>query len=395
MSPIMHVCKKCFEYLFRFICFCLASLIPKRKSIWVFGAWFGQSFSDNPKYLYQYIYALKHKSIKPIWVTKNSEVVSELTAKGMNVYYYKSFKGIYYQLVSKVVFVGHSVSSDLNPYCIGLNTKRVQLWHGIPFKKIGFDDTIHTNKSLLAKKLSKVISFFNNNRYNIVTSTGEFCSNHFSSAFGIPLERIINTGFPRNDVFNRSAIDREKSGIFKVIYMPTFRGDIGDEFDLFAKFGFDTEKLEMIFDSANVELHIRTHPANKPSDFLMSKLKKSNRIFLSTISDIYEEINCYDCLITDYSSIMFDFALTSKPILFAPFDLDCYLSEDRELYYSYEEVSGGVSYHNWEELAKGIIKAKEMIDTQPPLFLQSFHNNISSCEDEYSKCVFEYVKSSL
>lgn len=386
---------KLWKYLLRFICVCLVSLIPKNKSIWVFGAWFGNSFSDNPKYMFKYVKSLSSNEINPIWITKNSKLVLELQAQGINAYYHNSFTGIYYQIVSKVVFVGHSISSDLNPWFVGFNTKRVQLWHGIPLKKIGFDDHIFTSKQTLIQKYPKLFSLLTNDSYDLVTSTGETCSKLFSSAFNIPLNKIVSTGFPRNDVFNSVKVEREKNSAYKVIYMPTFRGNIGAEFDLFEAFGFEIDKLDLIFEKENIELDIRAHPANKPSSFLVSKISKSKRINISTVSDIYEEIGSYDCLITDYSSIMFDFAITGKPILFAPFDLDDYLEKDREIYFAYDDITSGVYYSNWELLLVGILNTKNYQKSYSSSFLQSFHKKIISSENEYSKRVFDYVRNNI
>jgi CDP-glycerol glycerophosphotransferase (TagB/SpsB family) len=381
------------KYLLRLLCVGLVSLVPKNKSIWVFGAWFGKNYSDNPKYMYQYVASLNSKDEIPIWIAKDIGLVSELKKQGVNAYYHNSFKGIYYQIVAKVAFVGHSISSDLNPWVISFNTKRVQLWHGIPLKKIGFDDHIFTSKETLIQKYPRLFSLLTNDRYDLVTSSGDSCSKLFSSAFNIPLNKIVATGFPRNDVFLSTQVECDVKTSYKVIYMPTFRGDIGDEFDLFETFGFDIDKIEKVFQTENIELTIRTHPANKPSEFIISKIKNAKRIKISTVSDIYEEIHSYDCLITDYSSIMFDFAITGKPILFAAFDLDDYLEKDREIYFSYEDISSGVYYSNWSSLLVGILNTKNNPQSYPASFLQSFHENIISSENEYSMRVFNCVRS--
>jgi CDP-glycerol glycerophosphotransferase (TagB/SpsB family) len=80
--------------------------------------------------------------------------------------------------------------------------------------------------------------------------------------------------------------------------------------------------------------------------------------------DIYTIINQFDILITDYSSIYFDFLLADKPIIFAPFDYEEYITKDRELYYNYNEVTPGPKCRNWDEVLDWIVKFKE----NPKLF---------------------------
>ncbi len=75
--------------------------------------------------------------------------------------------------------------------------------------------------------------------------------------------------------------------------------------------------------------------------------------------DIYTVLNEFDCLITDYSSIYFDFLLTDKPIIFAPFDFKWYISNDRELYFDYKKVTPGPTCSNWKEVIDSIKVIKD------------------------------------
>ncbi len=125
--------------LIRPIFFLFSTIIPKNKKIWVFGAWFGMKYADNSKYLYKYVTA-NHKEIIAVWVCKDKRLVNELRNSHINAYYYCSLLGIWYQCRAGFIFVTHAIYSDLNTYCISPLTKRIQLWHGIPLKKIGYDD---------------------------------------------------------------------------------------------------------------------------------------------------------------------------------------------------------------------------------------------------------------
>ncbi|MCP5462729.1 MAG: CDP-glycerol glycerophosphotransferase family protein [bacterium] len=66
---------------------------PKKKNLWVFGAWFGEKFSDNSKYLFQYI-ATNHPEIQAVWLTKNKQTFNFLRKQGFECYYLPSAKGL-------------------------------------------------------------------------------------------------------------------------------------------------------------------------------------------------------------------------------------------------------------------------------------------------------------
>ncbi|PST85870.1 hypothetical protein C9I86_16680 [Photobacterium sp. NCIMB 13483] len=345
--------KKLLFYIFKVPMFLIVSLIPKQKKIWIFGAWFGNSISDNPKYLYQYLRD-NNPEIKPIWITKNRSLLNN--DDGFDTYYYKSIKGIYYQIFASMALVTHSIATDFNSPFIGLNTKRVLLWHGAPLKKIGYDDEKYTTKNYIAKKYHRLFSFLTNNIYNYVISNGDICSKSFLTAFNLKNENILLTGFPRNDVFSNRSYANDKK--LKAIYMPTFRGAIGEEVDLFVRYGFDISLIDEVLTNSNIELTIRVHPANSPSSELSNKISLSKSIRTSLASDVYEEINDYDVLITDYSSIMFDFAITKRPIIFAPFDIEQYLLNDRELYIKYDDIVGDDFSRNWNDILNKLLELK-------------------------------------
>ncbi|PSU54730.1 hypothetical protein CTM80_20390 [Photobacterium phosphoreum] len=136
------------------------------------------------------------------------------------------------------------------------------------------------------------------------------------------------------------------------------RQAIGEEVDLFDRYGFDISFIDEVLSNSNIELTIRVHPANSPSSELSNKIALSTSIKVSLVSDIYEEIDNYDVLITDYSSIMFDFAITKRPIIFAPFDIERYLLKDRELYIKYEDIVGNDFSRSWNDILDALLKLK-------------------------------------
>ncbi len=343
-----------------------SSFVKKDNNIWVFGAIRGQKYMDNAKYLFEYIH--NNTPIKAVWISKNKELVDELHAKGFNAYYEYSSEALTYTKKAKVAIIthrGNRGNTDLPFYAFSKETRIIQLWHGIPLKKIAYDDKVfsfkHDEDSLKwrIKVLLKntLFPFLNyGNEPSLILALSKETQNIFSQAFRTPKEKVLITGYPRNDILLQNTFTQKKElQRKKVIYMPTFRGSINSNFDLFLQYGFDIDKLDAFLSKENMILDIKLHPFNKPSDILIAKLEQSKNIFFLEYDAIYEIISEYDILITDYSSIYFDYLLLDRPIVFAPFDKENYLQKDREFYFDYEEVTPGPKAMNWDEVMESLI----------------------------------------
>lgn len=393
MKNIVKVLVKVAAVGVRILSITMACLIPKEKKLWVFSGWYGQRISDNPKYLLQYINKYHAKNIRSVWIYKNANVKAEALKLDIEAYHYKSIKGIMIQLRAGVVFFTHTIHTDLNSSCVSWNTKRVQMWHGIPLKKIGFDDSFTTSKIRKSKLYRLTINDIN----SYVLSSGNVVSRIFKSAFDEPLEKMVETGFPRNDVFF-SKKHQTMNVKYNVLYMPTLRAGYGATFNLLDKrYNFDFKRVDSFLRENNITLTLRIHPANKPDEKMVELIEASESITMSTSDDVYDEIGMYDCLITDYSSIMFDFALSHKPIIFAAFDIKDYLRDDREMYFNYKEIACNNVAFSWQEV---LILLKENIsvrDSRNHQSLLKFHDdtNIDSQEYYYSRKVYEFLIEKL
>jgi CDP-glycerol glycerophosphotransferase (TagB/SpsB family) len=144
--------KKMITLLVKLFIFGCAYLMPKKKNIWVFGAWFGHRYNDNPKAFFEYINK-NHKHIEAVWITKDQAIVDALTREGYLAYLESSYSGMLVQLRAEFAFVCQSLHDDLYSACISKKTKVVNLWHGLPLKKIMYDvfgDDV-TNKNIVGK----------------------------------------------------------------------------------------------------------------------------------------------------------------------------------------------------------------------------------------------------
>lgn len=327
-------------------------LIPKNKNIWVFGSWRGESFSDNSKALFLYV-EKNIKFINPVWLTKNREVLNKLKHDSENVYYFYSFKGFYYSLIAKVAIMSTSwIDLPISTFFFPWRIKLIQLWHGTPLKKI--DLKSGTLKERILRWL--FISYLGR-EYDMVTSANQNNIKIYTKIFNLKAEKIKITGQPRNDfIFLNKKFYHDKIDINKkFLYMPTWRNY---EFDLFGE-DFDVEKINNFLRKNNGLLVIKIHP-NEVKKY-KSKFNYNNIIFWDN-RDIYPFLSNFDALITDYSSIYFDFLILDKPIIFTPFDLNKYLKLNG-LYYKYNQITPGLKTKNWDEVMNGMQNVFDEIDS--------------------------------
>lgn len=381
-------------YVINLFLYILSGIYPKDKNLWLFGAWFGQKYSDNSKYLFEYI-NINQPNIRAVWLTSNPEVEREIKKKGFEVYRIYSFKSILLGLRAKYAITSHANFSDLMPFLNNKKVKSIQLWHGAPLKKIGLDDTIYTtkvSKDGLKYRLKTLILPFLKERIDLISAIGEEDKKHFMTAFATDKVEIL--GYPRNDgIFNKRHKDDDK--YITILYLPTFRNNINDNIDLFSDYKFDLSEFDKILTSNNIRLEIKMHPVNRPEKNIYQQIQKSHSIrFLNEI-DITDYLYDVDVLITDYSSVYFDFLLNGRPIIFSPFDYDSYLYKDRALYYNYNEVTPGPKCYNWKDILDWILKFKE----SPSLYKEDrekIRNMFHLYQDsQSSERVYEYIMRAL
>jgi len=341
----------------------ISLIVPKKEYLWVFGAWFGERYSDNSKYLFEYVNS-HHPEIKAYWLSNSKDVVSLVRSKGYKSLNTKSLKGYLISIKAKYAFLTSSIR-DINPYTIG-GTQIIQLWHGIPLKKIFFDDAITFGRMPVWEKIMLMIfPFYKKNydyskHYFVVNSLKE--KEIISSAFNMPKERILITGSPRLDsmVLNKENVPiiqnirklKEKKQIV-ALYAPTHRQQGINRTTFLHE---DLERLQHILKSKNINLFINLHFYHKERE---NEAVFSNIHFMKNTEiegDIYVVLNEFDVLITDYSSIYFDFLIMDKPIIFYPYDLEEYTKKDRKFYFSYDEVTPGPKVQSLSEMAEMIYK---------------------------------------
>lgn len=335
--------------------------IKKNDKLWVFGSWFGKRFADNSRYLYEYVNE-NHEELsleKPIWITDSDDVYNFLYKKGFNVYKKWSFKSVYYHLKAGVHIIDQHPNSDLNSF-FSVRAKKINLWHGLPLKKIGtYQDNYNSSYS---------VSFGNWQDCKILC-TSEFIKNILSIAFDKKDENCLLGAYPRNhylqnDLLNLTDLeidtiknlnDLKNDGYKVVFYLPTFRDKCNLKF-----LGTDLMEEQLVFfenmKKNKIVIVTKLHFASKMfhNDFITDN---DFLINLDESLDVYPILKESDLLITDYSSVYFDYLYLDREIVFYPYDLDYYKNDDRGLMFEYNEFTPGEKAYDISSLAKVIVSS--------------------------------------
>jgi len=218
----------------------------------------------------------------------------------------------------------------------------IQLWHSAgAFKKFGLS-TVGASFGPSEKYLKHVN--IHGNYSKVYVSSNEIIP-FFAEAFNMEKSNIYPLGIPRMDYFFDKEVTKKLRSDFEtshpgligkklLLYAPTFRGrsHYQAEFEL----PFDIRYMEEHL-SDEYALLIHLHP------YMQSNIAINKNSFVFHIKETYtiqDLLMLSDILITDYSSVFFEFSLLERPMIFFPYDLEEY-KQERNFYYSYEDLIPG------------------------------------------------------
>lgn len=224
-------------------------------------------------------------------------------------------------------------------------TKVVQTWHAAgAFKKFGYS----TNYLPGGPNPFKNLKMHLHRGYDYATVSSEEVRKHYAEAFEMEMEKVLPIGFPRADFFyDQEAVKRTQNKLYDlypmlkgkqvILYAPTFRG-VGKKRANF-KMEFDVNRIAREI-SDDYIIALKLHPSVQSSDIIIDPDVENKIVDLSPYKEANDVLTITDLLITDYSSIIFDYSLLKKPMLFYAYDLDDYRF-DRDFYYEYETFVPG------------------------------------------------------
>lgn len=324
---------------------------------WIFGAQHGETYVDNSKYLFEYM-LVNHPEVPVYWVTGSVGVKRMLRSSKKPVVLNFSIKGIY--LAATARFVVFSTSRNDILFAFHKHGRKIiNLWHGMPIKKIVYDYLPHRpeNKSFKGKLWDSFVAGIRHHKVDLIASTSDFFSNILGKAF--MNKNVYVTGLPRNDVFatlNKNEI-KLKMGLsqedYVVTYMPTHR-NYGKGL-LNPKIFINDPVAQKRFQDVGIKVLWKFHK-NMLSDYGVSSINNPCLVDISLRGyETQEVLFISDFLITDYSSCYVDFLLLKRPVGFYLYDN--YESEDNELYYHPRDHKIGYFCTNENDLLKLVIKA--------------------------------------
>ena len=312
----------------------------------------GKSYSCSPKAIYEYmIKNEKYSDFKFIWAFRETEKYDFLKGnKNTKIVKINSKEYQKYMSISKYWIFNYKIPDYL---CPKKNQIFVQCWHGTPLKRLGydlthFDNVLNTSEEM--KKRYKIEA----SKFTYFISPSKFASEKFNSAWNLKEigkeNIIIEKGYPRNDfLFNYKQTDiqkiKQKLGIEKdnrkiILYAPTYRSNQHE-----ASLGY-TYKEEINFKCLKEKFGENYIVLFRPHYFIANifDFKKYEGFVydVSNIDDINELYIITDLLITDYSSVFFDFANLKRPIIFYMYDLEYYRDESNGFYIDLEELPGRI-----------------------------------------------------
>jgi len=296
---------------------------------------------------------------------------------------------------AKCIFISES-NSLFGAFTLREGTKLIQLWHACgAFKKWGFS----LNDKSFGDSEDELRKYNGHKNYSLVPVSGEEVCWAYEEAFGISGDsQIVKAmGVSRTDIF----FDKEKKNKANkkfqtflqrnhlaedkkvMLYMPTFRGSIKEAhtpevFDITAFFKrFQDEYI----------LLIKEHPFVKEK-YPVPEQYANQCVVMDQELSTFELMMVSDCMITDYSSVLFEYSLLEKPMIFYAFDMEDYYDE-RGFYYEYESFVPGQIARDMDELIGCITQISDSDSTVVHEFAKRF---MSGCDGKATKRLMDYVK---
>lgn len=322
--------------------------VGRSKKNIIFGSWGGNTFSDNSRYLYQYLYQNKEKyGLKNvIWITRNTEVNNLLNSNGYVSYLIGTKESKKWHLKSKIHVICNMSSSVSNfkadidvKYSSG--AKKVQLWHGVGVKSIG--QASNSNKG----RKNRAHSFLHNSFLKTIASEGcwfnEYllCTSNLNKeinlkTIGCKYNHMFVSSYPRHCECLRLMdkeqliIDKISSFKFAILYLPTFRSD-----DSQYVHPLDDRLFATFLKDNNIVFVQKPHKADNKLRIFNSN---PNVINLDSNFDVNTLYRYVKCVISDYSSAAFDSIHLKIPTIFYTPDLDSFKHGDIGLLIDFEST---------------------------------------------------------
>ncbi|TDG11614.1 CDP-glycerol:glycerophosphate glycerophosphotransferase [Seongchinamella unica] len=301
----------------------------------VFESFFGKSYSGNPKYIHQEL-ARHYPEFRSVWVYNKQPLdilnCEKQVRRGSDEYFQALAKSKYW--VNNIQFPVHEKADD---------TVYIQTWHGTPLKKLGWDIEVSGPEAGAREK-----AYRESRNWDYLLSQNSYSTEIFRRCFKFG-GKILEQGYPINDIWSSPELDRIKQRVKDSLGIPASKRVV-----LYAPTWRDNNPLGNWIYKADDVFDYEAWSRNAPSDVVL--LLKFHHLVLpprlngyeqrimsvSDYDDTQELLAIADCLITDYSSIFFDYLNSDRPIIYYAYDLAEYQDSTRDMYVSMDQLPGPV-----------------------------------------------------
>jgi CDP-glycerol glycerophosphotransferase (TagB/SpsB family) len=345
----------------RCVLFPLSFLLPRRGDLWVFGAP-QDGFSGNPKYLF--LWMAEHRpDVQVVWLTGSPATRRLLRDRGYRCELRWSRAGMAAAARARYHVVANDGSDTCLPFTGG--AQLLNLWHGVGIKNILRGARVGQNAQLYRKLWRPDVYLRSGHRFRrpaMVLSTSPTMSEHFARCFDVPLDRCPQLGYPRIDPL----VDEEFrelclsfgdyrglrdliAGRTVYLYAPTLRDD---DQDFFSEAVPDLAALSEALRPTNGVLLLKLHPFTSGSVGAHATAFDNIAVWPGEL-DLYPVLDDVDCLITDYSSLLYDhIAVADSGVVIYAYDYDRYVAKDRDLAFPLEDNIVGRRADSFAELCE-------------------------------------------
>jgi len=307
---------------------------------------------------------------------------------------FKEKINLLYNIVTSKYILLDDYSSFISIIKVRRGQEICQLWHGAgAFKKFGY--------SRQDKESNKLTGHKNYTKACVTADDIRWC---YAEGFGIDINNVKATGMARTDIFfDEKYIKQKREEIYEeypflknkkvILFAPTYRGTSLRE----SYYDYEQLDLEKIYNQLKDEDYIfifKWHPglyykmkSNNECPYNLEKYKDFYFDF-SDKRDVNDLLLITDILITDYSSVIFDYALLNKPIIYFAYDLEEYAGNGgRGLYFDFSEYVYGDIVKNTDEVINSIKNAKVMEDKRDK-FINKF---MSACDGKSTEKTYKWI----
>ena len=315
----------------------------------VYTSFLGRQYSDNPRAIHQEL-VRRGAPLEHLWVVYDGRCAVPETATAV-----REGSREYYESMARARYV---ISNDHFPDWFERRDDQVclQTWHGTPLKRLGLDAT---NSRRPLRRLPRNWDRQLRN-WQYVLSPNRFSTPIMRRAYQIEGE-ILETGYPRVDVLarpDRDVLSRKLRARLDlpddkriVLYAPTFRDHVIDRRNRYRlELALDVDRLRQAVSEDTVVLFRKHH-------YIVDPVPVTDDGFVRDVSsypDGTELMLAADVLVTDYSSMMVDFANTGRPMLFYTYDLDAYEEEIRGFNLDFGATLPGPLLRTTDELGEAL-----------------------------------------